>query len=46
VAAGQGGPLRRLFPVSKLGQGPALEPAGQGGPLRLLFPVSKLGKEA
>lgn len=38
----QSGPLRRLFPVSKLGQDPALV----SGPLRHLFPVSKLGQAA
>jgi hypothetical protein len=36
----QGGPILRLYPVSKLGAAPA--PGGQGGPLRRLFPVSKL----
>jgi hypothetical protein len=41
LAPAQGGPILRLYPVSKLGAGPA--PAGKGGgPLLRLFPVSKL----
>jgi hypothetical protein len=42
---GQSGPLRRLFPVSKLGQAAAVAaPSDDGGPLRRLFPVGKLGQ--
>ena len=38
------GPLRRLYPVAKLGQAAAAAPGKQGGgPLRRLYPVSKLG---
>jgi len=41
--AAQGGPILRLYPVSKLSAGPAPASGGKaGGPLLRLYPVSKL----
>jgi hypothetical protein len=37
------GPLRRLYPVAKLGQAAPAPGKQGGGPLRRLYPVSKLG---